>query len=743
MTGPGSLGAFIASAVTFTNTASGSIVSLQDTGVLANNGGTFNNAGTITGQNIGINVNNGLATVTNSGSITGIVGAGLLFSGTFDNTVTNSGTITGQAGQAITFAGGNDTFNQLAGAINGNVDMGDGANRVNISGGSINGTITAGVGADQLTWTGGVVAGAINLGAGDDVATLRNLTTADLAALTKLDGGQGVDHLVFDNTTASGVERFANWEFVELANNSKLTFAGTLTLGDSGTGTGALSIDPTSTVFAGNGNHAIVPFTTGQLVMVTNAGLIDLTNGPPAATDSLTIVGNYVGQSGRLALQSVLAGDGSPSDKLVISTGAGTGATGISVTNLGGAGALTTGDGILVVQAVNGGSTAAGAFSLSGAVAAGPFEYLLFRGGASAGTTDNWYLRSTAPPGPQSQPSPVPIVPSPQAPVVQTPSGPVVPLFRPEVALDAIVPEMARQLALATLGTFHERQGDQRLLIGTGDFPAAWGRVFGQHTEQSWTGTVLPSISGTVWGLQTGLDLFSRETPNGDRDRLGIFYGHGGVNGDVRGFAIGQLNSPAGTLTQQGDSLGGYWTHLGPTNWYLDAVVMNTWLTGNTRTFRGIGAIDDGSILTASLESGYPLPLGASWTIEPQAQIIWQRTSLDSTQDLFSTINYGASDVLTGRLGVRLQGALQVGATPLQPYLRANLWHTFDATDSVTFALTPIGTAIGASAYEVGGGVMAQLTTSVGLYINASYLGNLGSEHRRAAGGNAGLRVTW
>jgi len=61
----------------------------------------------------------------------------------------------------------------------------------------------------------------------------------------------------------------------------------------------------------------------------------------------------------------------------------------------------------------------------------------------------------------------------------------------------------------------------------------------------------------------------------------------------------------------------------------------------------------------------------------------------------------------------------------------------------VTFALTPIGTPIGASAYEVGGGVVAQLTRSVGLYANASYLGNLGSEHRQAAGGNAGLRVTW
>ena len=77
----------------------------------------------------------------------------------------------------------------------------------------------------------------------------------------------------------------------ELTNWSQLTFSSTLTLGDAGTGTGTLSIDPTSTVFAGAGTHAIVPFTAGQPVTVTNAGTIDLTNGGVNATDSLSIAG--------------------------------------------------------------------------------------------------------------------------------------------------------------------------------------------------------------------------------------------------------------------------------------------------------------------------------------------------------------------------------------------------------------------------------------------------------------------
>ena len=155
-------------------------------------------------------------------------------------------------------------------------------------------------------------------------------------------------------------------------------------MGDVGTGTGTLTIDPTSKVFAGAGTHAIVPFTTGQLVTVTNAGTIDLTNG--AATDSLRITGNYVGNSGIGRLDTVLASDGSPSDLLIIDRGTATGSTRLFFTDAGGGGAQTTGDGILVVDAVNGATTAQGTFR--GFAVAGPYEYLLFRGSTGRGAAE-------------------------------------------------------------------------------------------------------------------------------------------------------------------------------------------------------------------------------------------------------------------------------------------------------------------------------------------------------------------
>jgi outer membrane autotransporter protein len=113
---------------------------------------------------------------------------------------------------------------------------------------------------------------------------------------------------------------------------------------------------------------------------VTNAGLINMGTATTPGTTLTTP--NYVGQGGRIAMNTLLGGDGSPSDRLVINGGTASGSSSLIVTNAGGAGAVTTGNGILLVDAVNGGTTAASAFTLGNAggyVAAGPYAYTLQR----------------------------------------------------------------------------------------------------------------------------------------------------------------------------------------------------------------------------------------------------------------------------------------------------------------------------------------------------------------------------
>ena len=125
---------------------------------------------------------------------------------------------------------------------------------------------------------------------------------------------------------------------------------------------GTLNLQGFSQSLLNDGNSRN-PFPT---TTVTNAGLVQL--GVPGVTPPGTTltVNNYVGNGGIMAMNTFLGTDGSPSDKLVISGGTATGSTSVRVTNAGGPGAETVANGIQVVQAINGGTTAPGAFTLTG-----------------------------------------------------------------------------------------------------------------------------------------------------------------------------------------------------------------------------------------------------------------------------------------------------------------------------------------------------------------------------------------
>lgn len=708
-----------------------------------------------------------------------------------------------------------DTIILSGGTIGGNISVSGGDDSVTITGGTVGGDVLMSFGSDSFVWDGGgIIYGNIDLGADNDTARLSNLTNANLGRAGALNGGLGTDTLTFDNVKLDGIARVQNWETINATNDTELTLDGNLVLGDSGTGTGTLNVDRASTLYGGGSNASIQAFTAGQLANVFNAGRIDLTNGTTGATDRLTINGNYTGLGGLLLIQTELGDDNSTSDRLVLSGGTASGSTGIAVFNVGGEGAQTTADGIMVVQAVNGATSSAGAFALSAPAAAGAFEYYLFKGGAGAGTEENWYLRSTLttpttpaaapatnepapepqpvppatePPPPRSELPPV-LVPSdgdinnppvdptppvnasdpapepPPAPVEAPPADPPPPpppvptavpnlptpaagqqivLYRVEVPVYSAVPPVAKHLAMTTLGTFHERRGEQGLLSADTDLQPVWGRIFGQDAKMDWSGTVSPSFDGTLFGLQAGLDLLGRETASGSVDRAGLFIAYGSVNGDLRGQALGQNDLAVGKLDVTGTSAGGYWTRVGNQGWYLDGVLMATFFGGSATSSRDVGIDVGGTGVTVSLEGGYPIALAPGLTLEPQAQLIWQHLSLDDTKDRFASISFDTDSGVTGRLGARLQGETVINGTPLRPYLKANIWHDFGGADTVNFDATSITTESRSTSFEFGGGVVAEVTDKVSIFATGDYTTNLGGDRRRILEGNLGLSVKW
>lgn len=655
---------------------------------------------------------------------------------------------------------GTDTIIVSGGRIGGNISVSGGNDSITVTGGEIVGEIRASAGSDSLTWDGGgIIRSAILMGDGDDRVTLRNISASRLAQTPTLDGGNGSDLLTFDNTTTSGVARYINWETVNLNNQSQLDFDGNFVLGDSATGSGVFNIDSSSVVTSARGS--LTPFSAGQRATLNNAGIIDLGSGNSRTSDTLTVQGNYAGNGGQLWLQSVLGDDSSPSDKLVVNDGTLAGSTSITVSNLGGTGAATLQNGIQVVQAQGTAISDSGAFRLKAPLSVGAFDYRLFKGGVTAGSANSWYLRSSvvAPPlvaaavpnpDPTVPPVLVPLVPLPVA-AVGTPPLPTpvagaapIPLYRQEVPVWSVLPPAVAQLALTALGTFHDRQGDQRLLKETGAFGAGWGRVYGKNIEQTWAGTVTPRLDGSLNGFQVGNDLFGSQTSGGQTQRTGFFVGHSRLKGDVDGFNQGFQDKRAGKIELQGDSLGLYWTLTDPKGWYLDTVAMYTWLNGDSHSERGLKIDNDGHAMTLSVEAGYPVAVADNWVVEPQLQVINQTVDLKRQDDGISKVSFDSDTAWTGRLGARLKGRYDVAGLPLEPYLRVNLWHTMSGTDTVTFDdSTEINTRQRSSSADLGLGAILTLAPAVSVYANADYSSNIDSNPLRGMSGNLGIRMSW
>ncbi|WP_421568719.1 autotransporter outer membrane beta-barrel domain-containing protein [Stenotrophomonas sp. PD6] len=492
-----------------------------------------------------------------------------------------------------------------------------------------------------------------------------------------------------------------------------------------------VSVDPSSSW--------IIPESSTVSQLITNNGRIAFT---PMTGDvyKLLYTGNYVGGSGSvLALNTYLGEDDSPTDQLLIQGGTASGQSLLEFHNTDGPGALTRGDGIRVVVALNGATTAPAAFTQSAALLAGPYNYTLHRGGNSADTGEDWFLRSTvdctapgvpsvlcpAPPippdpdpptppdpppqpeppeppppapdpGPNPDPPPIPPppVPGPTPPTPPDPPepGPLpVPDYRAEVSLYTALPAIALRYGWATLGNLHERVGEQEQLRARGDlrgddnFNSAWVRVIGENGDAegrrrgAYQGS--PRYDYDILAIQAGTDAYAVERDDGIRDHAGFYLGQGRMSSDV----IHYNGTLAGRNEVRATSLGLYWTRYREEGQYLDAVWQGSWGKGKSRSSNGLLLDRDSFGWAVSLEGGYPFRQEADDTrvFEPQAQVIYQRINKDSNADPAALIRFDDMDSLAARLGLRWADTWTLEPTDdgirrlFSGWLRLNVWHEF------------------------------------------------------------------
>ena len=698
--------------------------------------------------------------------------------GTYTGSISGTGAVDKTGAGVLTLAPAAASGNTYSGGTT--IDQGTIAVGADNALGANTGGLTFNSGTLQLTTSFDLAATrAITLAAGGGTIDTQSFDStlsqavSGTGALTKTGSGSllmtGVSTYSGATTVAAGTLAIgdATHASAALTGGGAITVAAGATLGGYGSVTGAVTNNGTLAVanavpsFASEGNGAFS--INGSLV---NAGLVQI--GGPAAGgvgNRLNVTGNYTGQDGTIGLNTVVAGDGAASDRLVLSGGTATGSTHLQVTNVGGQGAQTVADGIQVIQATNGATTASSAFTLAAPVKAGAYSYYLAKGGVSSGTTDNWYLRNTVAPLPTATVPGQPPVTTPGAPgeppVVASgvpiaaegtpplppapPAGSAaIPLYRVEVPVYAAAPGVARELGLMQIDTFHDRQGDQALLSESGKLPAAWGRVWGGHSVLSQNGTASPQFDGSVYGIQAGQDLYADRSASGQRNHYGLFVGFARATGDVDGFALGMPNLAVGHLAINAYSLGGYWTHIGPSGWYTDAVLMGSSLTVDPDSRDGLNTTTHGNAVTGSLEGGLPIPLGAGLTLEPQAQLVWQHLSLSDFNDGVSSVGFNSGNTFVGRIGARLQAQFDAFAIAWRPYLRVSFLREFGSDDKVTFGGgTVIPGTVGQTAAQLGAGVVGKFSTSGSVFATLGWVTNLGGAHQRTVTGDAGVRWVW
>lgn len=445
---------------------------------------------------------------------------------------------------------------------------------------------------------------------------------------------------------------------------------------------------------------------------LANAGTVSLLSATPGST--LTVHGDYSGQNGVLKLGTQV-GTGGISDRLVIDGGKASGRTTIAITDIGGLGGATTGNGIELVTAQNGATTTAqstkDAFALAGdRILAGAFDYRLAAGDLS-GAGENWYLRSS---------------------------------FRSELPLYAALPNLVRQGDLAMLSNLHRRVGDDDLDLQAGQrAPSgwggqgrrAWGRILGGNTDtQQASSAVTTDTHLTMGGFQTGVDLYAD-----DNWAAGLYTGMMHNTASVNGrTSTGVL--PAGTAKLESYYLGGYATYSNADRFYTDLVLQYglhdiSMRAADPMASAGASGSSHGNSITASVEVGQPFALGSSdWTVEPQAQLIYQHSRFGGTDITGSRVEQAPANAVIGRLGLRLKGDYATSIGRLQPYGRVNLWHGFAGHDSTRFvgpaATTTVRTGIGYTSVETAAGFTLKLTPTTSIY------GEIGRTFKTGSGAN-------
>lgn len=394
--------------------------------------------------------------------------------------------------------------------------------------------------------------------------------------------------------------------------------------------------------------------------------------------DRTTLGGDYAGEGGTLALDTFLGDDLSPTDLLRID-GATSGATGVTVNNINGPGALTD-IGIKIVD-VGIPERSTGEFLLANpdyiirrtgeaAILAGAYGYALRQG--RMGTNDDfgdWYLQSEwqpAAPVYEAYPSALLGAMGAGMPRLQERLGDrhwAQASAPPETSQPAPEPtyvfckDATQAFRCAVTPEQAQVYADPAIISGTPDGATVidgqglWVRADGSMSRtRPVSSTTGAAYDASTSGLQIGYDHVLTQTASGGKVIGGINLSYRMAGADVSS-AVG-----LGTIETKGYTLGASLTWYEPNGFYLDAQAQVMRLESDLSA-DGLGVFAEGLKADGyglSLEIGKEFALGGAWAITPQAQLSYLNLRQSGFVDAYGTSVSFEAESLQLRLGAEL-----------------------------------------------------------------------------------------
>ncbi|MDA5343646.1 autotransporter outer membrane beta-barrel domain-containing protein [Stenotrophomonas maltophilia] len=448
---------------------------------------------------------------------------------------------------------------------------------------------------------------------------------------------------------------------------------------------------------------------------VENGGVVALGDG--SAFHTLNVAGNFTGNGGTLAFNTVLAGDDAATDKLIIG-GDTSGTANVRVNNVGGAGAQTN-QGIQLIQV---GGASNGQFNLAGRAVGGQYEYFLFKG---TGADGNWYLRSQLP----TQPDPCEVDPTLPECNPETPD----PVLRPEPG--AYLANLQAAQNMFRLG-YHDRHAGQ-------NSGRAWARVDGSRNGFDAISRQL-DIHGNSQALTVGADLWRHESGSS----AGVMLS----SGNATSTSTNELSGYYARGKVKGEALGIYGTWRGGNGadpyagFYVDGSLQRAQFRNRVE---GIGLAAeryDSRAWQGAVETGYAFRVGGASNgglyLEPQLQVGYSRWDSNRHTEANGTV-VGAENAngMFGRVGLRLSGVTRWGngAAEVQPYLAANWLHT-RAESQIRMDDELVDARIPRSRGEFSGGASVKFSNGIGAWGGLS-LQRASGYHQTSA--QVGVSYSW